>query len=47
MHAEELSPEEREKAWPEMRKQNGQIETYARNAGRVLPIILLRTVTVH
>jgi deazaflavin-dependent oxidoreductase (nitroreductase family) len=47
VHAEELSPEQREKAWPEMRKQNGQIETYARKAGRVLPIILLRTVTVH
>ena len=30
-----------------MRKLNRQIDTYATKAGRVLPIMLLRTVTVH
>ena len=30
-----------------MRAQNRQIESYAAKAGRVLPIMLLRTVTVH
>jgi len=47
VHAEELSAERRAEVWPAMRAQNGQIDTYAAKAGRVLPIMLLRTVTVH
>jgi deazaflavin-dependent oxidoreductase (nitroreductase family) len=47
VRAEELSPERRAEVWPAMLKQNRQIETYARKAGRVLPVMLLRTVTVH
>lgn len=47
VHAEELTPERRAEVWPMMLKQNSQIETYARKAGRVLPVMLLRTVTVH
>jgi deazaflavin-dependent oxidoreductase (nitroreductase family) len=45
-HAEELSPERRAEVWPAMRKQNKAIDTYARKAGRVLPIMLLRTTNV-
>jgi deazaflavin-dependent oxidoreductase (nitroreductase family) len=44
VHAEELSPERRAEVWPEMRKRNPAIDTYAAKAGRVLPIMLLRTV---
>jgi deazaflavin-dependent oxidoreductase (nitroreductase family) len=44
VHADELDPERRAKAWPEMVKLNPVIEKYAARAGRVLPIILLRTV---
>ena len=47
VHAEELKPERRDDVWPAMRKQNPAIETYARNAGRVLPIVLLRTEKVY
>ena len=47
VHAEELPPERRAEVWPAMHKQNPQIETYAAKAGRVIPIMLLRTVTVH
>jgi len=47
VHAEELSAQQRAEVWPAMRKQNRQIETYAARAGRVLPVMLLRTVTVH
>jgi F420H(2)-dependent quinone reductase len=47
VHAEELSPERRAEVWPAMRKQNAQIETYAAKAGRIIPVMLLRTVTVH
>jgi deazaflavin-dependent oxidoreductase (nitroreductase family) len=44
VHAEELGPERHEAVWPAMRRQNNAIETYARKAGRTLPIMLLRTV---
>lgn len=48
VHAEELTPERRAEAWPAMRKQNPAIDDYARNAGgRVLPVMLLRTVKVY
>ena len=47
VRAEELSATRRAEVWPAMRKQNRQIDTYAAKAGRVLPIMLLRTVTVH
>ena len=47
VHAEELSPEQREKVWPEMLKQNREITTYAAKAGRILPIMLLRTVKTY
>jgi deazaflavin-dependent oxidoreductase (nitroreductase family) len=47
VHAEELSPERRAEVWPEMRRQNSQIEAYAARAGRIIPVMLLRTVTVH
>lgn len=47
VHAEELSPERRAEVWPEMRRQNSQIEAYAAKAGRIIPVMLLRTVTVH
>jgi F420H(2)-dependent quinone reductase len=47
VHAEELSLERRAEVWPEMRRQNSQIETYAAKAGRIIPVMLLRTVTVH
>jgi deazaflavin-dependent oxidoreductase (nitroreductase family) len=47
VHAEELSPERRAEVWPAMAKQNPAIDEYARKAGRVLPIMLLRTVTIH
>jgi deazaflavin-dependent oxidoreductase (nitroreductase family) len=47
VHAEELSAERRAEVWPEMLKQNAQIETYAAKAGRIIPVMLLRTVTVH
>jgi deazaflavin-dependent oxidoreductase (nitroreductase family) len=43
VRAEELPPERRAAVWPEMARQNPAIETYARKAGRVLPIMLLRT----
>jgi deazaflavin-dependent oxidoreductase (nitroreductase family) len=44
VHAEELSTERRAEVWPAMLKQNPQIATYASKAGRILPIMLLRTV---
>jgi deazaflavin-dependent oxidoreductase (nitroreductase family) len=47
VHAEEIAPEHRAELWPEMRKQNPAIENYAARAGRVLPIILLRTEKVY
>jgi deazaflavin-dependent oxidoreductase (nitroreductase family) len=47
VHAEELSLERRAEVWPEMRRQNSQIDAYAARAGRVIPVMLLRTVTVH
>jgi deazaflavin-dependent oxidoreductase (nitroreductase family) len=47
VHAEELSPERRAEVWPEMRRQNSQIDGYAASAGRIIPVMLLRTVTVH
>ena len=43
MHAEELGLQRRAEAWPAMAKINPAIEKYAASAGRVLPIILLRT----
>lgn len=46
VHAEELDAECRAKAWPEMVKQNPVIAKYAARAGRVLPIMLLRTVKI-
>jgi deazaflavin-dependent oxidoreductase (nitroreductase family) len=46
VRAEELTPEKRAQVWPEMRKQNPAIETYAAKAGRTLPIMLLRTIKV-
>jgi deazaflavin-dependent oxidoreductase (nitroreductase family) len=45
VHAEELSADRRAEVWPAMRKQNPAIDDYARKAGRVLPIMLLRTVS--
>ena len=42
VHAEELSGAERAKVWPAMRKLNPAIDRYAADAGRVLPIMLLR-----
>jgi deazaflavin-dependent oxidoreductase (nitroreductase family) len=45
VHAEELSPERRAEVWSEMRKQNKAIDTYVMKAGRLLPIMLLRTMT--
>lgn len=47
VHAEEVGPERRAELWPAMRKQNPAIDDYAARAGRVLPIILLRTVQVY
>jgi len=47
VRAEELTPEQREKVWPAMRKQNRAIDKYAAKAGRPLPIMLLRTVKVY
>jgi deazaflavin-dependent oxidoreductase (nitroreductase family) len=47
VHAEELAPERRAEVWPAMAKQNPAIDTYAAKAGRVLPIMLLRTVKVY
>ena len=47
VHAEELSAQRRAEVWPEMRKQNPQIDRYAARAGRTLPIMLLRPVTIH
>ena len=44
VHAEELSPERRAEVWPEMRRRNSAIDKYAAKAGRILPIMLLRTV---
>ena len=43
VHAEELSPERRAEVWPAMRKSNPAIDGYAAKAGRVLPVMLLRT----
>jgi F420H(2)-dependent quinone reductase len=43
VRAEELNEEKRAKAWPAMLKQNPAIAKYAASAGRVLPVILLRT----
>jgi deazaflavin-dependent oxidoreductase (nitroreductase family) len=47
VNAEELPPERRAEVWPAMRRQNAAIDTYAAKAGRVLPIMLLRPVTIH
>jgi deazaflavin-dependent oxidoreductase (nitroreductase family) len=47
VHAEELSPERRAEVWPAMRRRNPAIDRYATAAGRVLPIMLLRPVTIH
>jgi deazaflavin-dependent oxidoreductase (nitroreductase family) len=47
VRAEELSAAERAAVWPAMRRQNAQIDTYAAKAGRVLPIMRLRPVTIH
>jgi deazaflavin-dependent oxidoreductase (nitroreductase family) len=47
VRAEELAPERRAEVWPEMRRQNKAIDVYAAKAGRVLPIMLLRPVTIH
>jgi deazaflavin-dependent oxidoreductase (nitroreductase family) len=46
VHAEELPPARRDAVWPAMRAQNPAIDDYAARAGRVLPIILLRTVAI-
>lgn len=45
VRAEELSAERRAAVWPVLRAQNPEVERYARDAGRVLPIMLLRTIT--
>ena len=42
VRAEELSEEQRAEVWPEMRRQNAAIDSYAAKAGRVLPIMRLR-----
>jgi deazaflavin-dependent oxidoreductase (nitroreductase family) len=47
VRAEEVGPERRAELWPAMRQQNPAIEDYAARAGRVLPIILLRTLKAH
>ena len=47
VHAEELSASQRGEVWPAMRRQNPAIDSYAARAGRVLPIIRLRPVTIH
>ena len=47
VRAEELPPERRAQVWPEMHRQNKAIETYAAKAGRVLPIMLLRTLKTY
>jgi deazaflavin-dependent oxidoreductase (nitroreductase family) len=44
VRAEELSAERRAELWPKMRRMNSAIDEYARKAGRVLPVMLLRTV---
>ncbi len=46
VRAEELTAEKRAEVWPAMRKQNQAVETYAAKAGRVLPIMLLRTLKI-
>ena len=46
-HAEELDAERRAAVWPDMLRQNPAIATYAAKAGRVLPVMLLRTVKVY
>jgi len=43
VRAEELPPSRRAQVWPEMRRQNPAIEKYAARAGRLLPVMLLRT----
>jgi deazaflavin-dependent oxidoreductase (nitroreductase family) len=43
VRAEELSAEKRAEVWPALRKQNPAVDDYAARAGRVLPILLLRT----
>jgi deazaflavin-dependent oxidoreductase (nitroreductase family) len=43
VRAEELPPDRRAAVWPAMRKSNPAIDGYAAKAGRVLPVILLRT----
>jgi deazaflavin-dependent oxidoreductase (nitroreductase family) len=45
--AEEVGPERRAEFWPGMSKQNPAIERYAARAGRVLPIMLLRTLKTY
>jgi deazaflavin-dependent oxidoreductase (nitroreductase family) len=47
VRAEELGAERRPEVWPAMRKQNPAVETYAAKAGRVLPIMLLRTLKTY
>jgi deazaflavin-dependent oxidoreductase (nitroreductase family) len=47
VHAEELSASQRAEVWPAMRRQNPAIDSYAGKAGRVLPIMRLRPVTLH
>ena len=44
VRAEELPPDRRAEVWPAMRKSNPAIDRYAATAGRVLPVMLLRTV---
>ncbi|HLG86930.1 MAG TPA: nitroreductase family deazaflavin-dependent oxidoreductase [Alphaproteobacteria bacterium] len=43
VRAEEVGPERRAEFWPGMTKRNPAIERYAARAGRVLPVMLLRT----
>lgn len=44
--AEEVDDARREELWPQMVKQNPRIKDYPRQAGRVIPIILLRTQSI-
>lgn len=43
VHAEELTPARKAEVWPRMRAQNPDVDVYAANAGRELPVMLLRT----
>jgi deazaflavin-dependent oxidoreductase (nitroreductase family) len=47
VRAEEVGPERRQELWPQMVQRHAKVEDHARNAGRELPIILLRTLKVY